>query len=536
MAARKFTSSTTVEYKVATTVDILLVGGGAGGNSTSGGNPGILILHLNYTLLPGTYDVIVGSGGAPNMDGSDTFFGDSLFMAQGGRILATEQGARKNVVNGIFLAPPVVASPSFVVADNSRNFEEGVGTLQIAIPPPVLPPSSYEVPNFFDLCTELDVCGIPLAQRGRSAASGGLGAFAIPNTGSGGDGGFFAGRGGSGLVVIRNLREAENPMNCSLLSDSMYQACYSSCMGQEIDIVVRTPAPSTVLLPFTADVLVDILMVGGGAGGTNTTSGGAGVIVLYRSYLLRKGTYILTVGNGGAWNAHGANTTISSSSPPFLLTARGGRTTSGTAAANYSLVTYNSAETIGANGTSNVTLAAGDNVNFCAMFPGLFITTACPLLGARMSSGNAPSNSGSGGGSRSSGGSGVIAVRNSFPSAMMMPMCRSMCREQCLANRTSSVCGPGQFFSSSTRTCTDCPRNTYRDMTTDSCITCQKGFVTSATVNAASSSLACKSWCLAPFRKETGVIRVDTFPKPYNGTTNVTASTAAAALTKIVMG
>jgi hypothetical protein len=529
MAARKFRSSTTIEYKVATTVNILLVGGGAGGNSTSGGNPGILILHLNYTLLPGSYDVIIGEGGAPNMNGFDTFFGDSLLLAQGGRILASEQQGKNNIINGIFLAAPVVASSSspnisqFVVVDNSRNFDGG-GAWQVVFPAPASL-ATYSVPTILDLCSEFDVCGTPLAQRGRDASMGGLGAYATPNTGSGGDGGFFAGAGGSGLVVIRNIREAENPMNCSLLASasSYYQSCYSSCKDQAINLVVRTSAS----VAFTADVVVDLLLVGGGAGGSNvssaSSSGAPGVIALYKNYLLKRGTYTFTVGGGGSINTDGVNTTLVSSASSFSLVARGGSAKN--SLGNYSFSTYSYAETISpSNGTSNVTLAAGDVVNFCATFPALPVC----ILGARMLNGNASSNSGSGGGLQGFGGSGVIAIRNAVQFSPLPPLCQSMCREQCLSNQTF-VCGPGQFAFEGR--CTDCPRNTYRDMATSTCINCQKGFVTAA--KAASSSFACKSWCLAAFRKETGVVRVDTFPKPYNGTTNVTASTAAAALSKV---
>jgi hypothetical protein len=55
----------------------------------------------------------------------------------------------------------------------------------------------------------------------------------------------------------------------------------------------------------------------------------------------------------------------------------------------------------------------------------------------------------------------------------------------------------------------------------------------SASSGGATSSLACKSWCLPPGRKETGMVTVDTYPKVYNGT-NVTALQQQA-LGKIVL-
>lgn len=291
MVARSFRASAQVTFNDAVLADILVVGGGAAGSTLfRGGDPGTMILQLNYTLPRGTYAVTIGNGGASaSASGGDSSLGD-LFVARGGSGMV----ATNNVVNGIVGIGPTLSS-SYVVLESYAS-----GVQQIDVP-------ERDTPFF--LCNEMGIaCGVQMVAPGQNTGD----AAAVPNTGSGGDGGSYGGLGGSGIVVIRVLGLA--PANITVGD------CVSVCM----DMTINSNLQQSTTIPFYSATFVDLLLVGGGAGGTNSTGGGSGAVIFYREFLMPAGVYVFTVGAGGAAHTSGGDTSIGS-----LFVARGGSASTG---------------------------------------------------------------------------------------------------------------------------------------------------------------------------------------------------------------
>ena len=257
MVARSFRENGVFTLSDAIVADILVVGGGQAGSALSrGGDPGTLVLQLNYTLPAGTYAVTIGNGGfQASIGGSDSSLGD-LFVARGG----SGTVATNNVVNGINGIGPTLSS-SYVVLESYASS----GVQQMEVPDRDMP---------FMLCSEMGIaCSVQMASAGKNAGD----SAAVPNTGSGGDGGSYGGSGGSGIVVIRML--GLTTANISVAS------CVSSC----IDLTINSIFASSQSITFENEIMVDLLLVGGGSGGTNSTGGGSGAVIFFREFLMPAG-------------------------------------------------------------------------------------------------------------------------------------------------------------------------------------------------------------------------------------------------------
>lgn len=112
--------------------DLLIVGGGGGGanggnTAPGGGGGGGKVIHLeNYNLLPGSYSLIVGTGGQAGENGSNSSF-DSITALGGGRggIGYTGAGSNggsgggggRNMIGGTAISP----SPSLIPGTTLTN-------------------------------------------------------------------------------------------------------------------------------------------------------------------------------------------------------------------------------------------------------------------------------------------------------------------------------------------------------------------------------------------------------------------------------
>lgn len=544
---------TTVTYAESVVVDILLVGGGAAGSPEggAGGDAGTLLLYLNYTILAGTYDVVVGAGGlAPAGNGGDTSFGN-MFVVRGGNY-DKKKLATNNVVNGVPGIGPTLNS-RYVLIDNAGGGagENGMdGLRQINVPGRDYP---------FDLCAEFGLCDVEMGRGGLPNAGD---AYALANTGSGGDGGFYGGDGGSGIVVVRVLDTVN--VTCGAEAD----ACYDKCLLYSFN----TRILESSLFDLETDILVDLLLVGGGGPGNIWTGGGSGAVLFVKNHLLKKGRYMFQVGaayqesgiqpvdgtffgkvfaragdsygNSGGYlqdmnvvddvsvsigiahnyaamgNAGGG----SNGSPTCIgnvCTASGGGGAS-SAGINAAVAAAAGNWSVGGAGTSKAVLAGGEVYDLCTYFNGF--SSNCMFARGGGAAAADPSIPGSGGSftsppnNLSPGTPGAFAIRTSATEQDLSFVCRAICKRRCTCSQSlssmCSFCAPGTYLHKNTSKCVACPRNTYRDMTVQDaaqCTPCLQGFVTKA--EGSKSSTACKSWCSSA-RKEKGLVTVDTFPKP----------------------
>ena len=103
--------------------DIVLVGGGAGGGSTQdydsgggGGGGGEVKILSNYTLLPGSYNIIIGKGGPSDKNGLDTVM-FKVYKAKGGSTPNSGTGGNSGGTSGSDLSggnPVVDLPPDFI--------------------------------------------------------------------------------------------------------------------------------------------------------------------------------------------------------------------------------------------------------------------------------------------------------------------------------------------------------------------------------------------------------------------------------------
>jgi len=80
-----FTGNGSVTVLSPVTINYFAIGGGGGGGAGPGGGGGAGGLQMgSMSLSPGTYNVVIGPGGAAHTNGSNTTFGTTLVVALGG--------------------------------------------------------------------------------------------------------------------------------------------------------------------------------------------------------------------------------------------------------------------------------------------------------------------------------------------------------------------------------------------------------------------------------------------------------------------
>jgi hypothetical protein len=190
-------------------VDYLLIGGGGGGGNFfgNGGSAGTVVQSTNITLSPGSYSVVVGTGGtgAPNVSNATTATsGTASTLSQGATTLATAAGGAFGINQG---------------GDNSAVGGQGAGGANQGRRggPGVASAIFNGTSQFYGGGGE----GSWYAPGGNSASgvggiSGsdnlGAGQAGVANTGSGGGGGGgsfsgFVGPGGNGTAGVVILRK-----------------------------------------------------------------------------------------------------------------------------------------------------------------------------------------------------------------------------------------------------------------------------------------------------------------------------------------
>ena len=349
----RFLSSGTFTSINAMQVDAFLVGGGGGGGAGcyyyacgSGGGGGYTLTERNIVITKNTeYEFVVGAGGTSGTDGeSSTAFG---FTAAGG-LHGQSSGAEKAGDGGSAGGKAAQYSPSAGASDGgddpggsakgqrnkpgpngetgtTREFGEETGTLYAG---------GGGASGYYHPTSGAVVAGGAGGEGGggtggkvyeSSADKGGNG---TANTGGGGGGASSTGgTGGTGIIIIRNARNAVNieteEITYTELSKSY--SCANSSTGTEPYILSYTGNCEVINesgswkvkfltsgnLTLNKSLNLDVFLVGGGGGGSGGTwngneynmgaGGGGGLILLKNSIPVANGSSIkVTVGNGGA--------------------------------------------------------------------------------------------------------------------------------------------------------------------------------------------------------------------------------------------
>lgn len=217
--------------------EILCLGGGGGGNHgkwfSGGGGAGGLQLLTNHTLTPGTYNIVIGTGGNPGSAGGNTTFGGLLTALGGAAGTGNANGAAGGCGSGAGLNQSTggtgsqggnggrgdtggtgnsgggggggvasVGSSGLGVGGNSRADGAGNGGQGIS----------------YDIGTQILQIGGGGGSRANNLGAGGVGTFGggsggsggnqpatsgQPNTGGGGGSAWqILGSGGSGIVIL----------------------------------------------------------------------------------------------------------------------------------------------------------------------------------------------------------------------------------------------------------------------------------------------------------------------------------------------
>jgi len=350
-----FTQSGTLTVTGSGTVDILLVGGGGGGGTpdtgnsrrAGGGGAGGLVYKRSFAVTGGEYAVIIGAGGAVDMNGGDTsLFGLTAYGGGHGAKYSTGPGGDGGSGGGgaqKWNTPceggkAVHASEDNIGHDGGTpagNYVPGGGGGAGSSPTKRADTSGNEVViGSAEDNTQWPQCGgdgMAINITGQSVYyAGGGAAFRVTyksHGGLGGGGGFGTGEsmtgtdglggggaggyaGGSGVAIIRYTPQ---------FSDSVSFAISGDANAEELTLhdgnalVFRQNGSLTI----TGGGTLEILAVGGGGGGSATnstgavaTGGGAGGLVHKKSVSVHAGTYSVVVGAGGAIGANGGDSSI----------------------------------------------------------------------------------------------------------------------------------------------------------------------------------------------------------------------------------
>lgn len=340
--------------------DIFVVGGGAGGGVNIGGGGGGIVYTSNVSLLNNTIPITVGLGGYPYPDttaGQNSSFG-TLITAGGGNIgidlyNGGTSGFPQNI-KGLSVNLPYGGGGGGIsgIITNSNNGIDGL-TNNI----------SGGIKYYGGGGAG---CGNDLIYEGIGGlGGGGSGSYkgndtkinALPNTGGGGGACgkslYTAGRGGSGIVIIRYQKPELNKFTMISSNESIPYSLLTNITVPSLLTIstVGNVVQSTIVIGKTrynvykfiengtlycssssGIGLVDILVVGGGGGGSTNgilscppgNGGGGGEVIFNQRYVLPASSggtsYDITIGSGGLANQNGFISSFSN-----LISARGGK-------------------------------------------------------------------------------------------------------------------------------------------------------------------------------------------------------------------
>ena len=313
-------------------VDVFLVGGGGGGGSKGtsdgggGGGGGYTNTGVVRIKKGQSYEIVVGDGGAAATDGeASTAFGAIAYGGNSGKSYTGGNGGSGGGAGGYSssLAGTAGGSNGSVGTSlwgaggsgqgtNTREFGESTGKLY-----------SGGGGGAGGYNTSTGGTGSNGAGgSGGGKAGGSSDASAEANTGGGGGGENAwkaAGKGGSGIVIIRNARVATE-----IALDYEYTGYHIYSVNSSGDWKIRFLTSGT----FTPhkNLSADVFLVGGGGGGGKASStsggggGGGGYTTTGTASIVNGQSYEIVVGDGGAAATDGNKSTA------FNLQAAGGKT------------------------------------------------------------------------------------------------------------------------------------------------------------------------------------------------------------------
>jgi len=365
----EFYCSGTLTLEADSQVDIFMIGGGGGGGTGGdgyeadsasgggGGGGGYRITENNYVLEKDiSYEITIGSGGAANASGGSTSIkadGSDLFTAVGG--LAGGTGAKNSSTAGTGGDGGSAGGTGGyrVYGGSSAGGSAGVDGVYAFGDPiygqyggggggggggvnPVYWPNGVKTYRGWYMTSGADG-GAGGGGYGGSTHGDGSSSAGATNTGGGGGGGsgryITASAGGSGIVIIRNVRDLYAGSTKLGKVSALTKSTDEGNGNWNVEFLT-----SGAFIPAT-DMTVDIFMVGGGGGGgkggpsgTGAYGGGGGGSGYFATHtnvsLIAGQTYELFIGNGGASSSDGEPTSISSSSnsfyPSISYSVRGG--------------------------------------------------------------------------------------------------------------------------------------------------------------------------------------------------------------------
>lgn len=401
----KFLTSGTFTPLVNMSIDVFLVGGGGGGGGDFGsGAGGGYTTTAGKVAVAGTgYPIVIGAGGTGgNYSTNGTVGGTTSFM--GSTAAGGGYGGSNNTAMGRSLGgnggsggggnPSTGAggtnggngtgsTPGFGQGSTTREFAEATGTLY---------------------------------STGGASCPGAAGAA---NTGNGGGGNTYSATGytgGSGIVVIRNMRVPNvytyTGNSIAVVEDGKWK------------IKLLTNGTFTPLSNMTIDVF---LVGGGGGGGGDFGSGGGGGYTTTATKTVTAGTgYAAIIGAGGTGGNYSTNGTAGGTTSIMGSTAAGG----GYGGSNNTAMGRNLGGNGGSGGGGNPSTGVGgtNGGNGTGSTPGIGQGTTTKEFGESTgtlySTGgtscpgtNGAANTGDGGGGNTysatgySGGSGIIVIR-----------------------------------------------------------------------------------------------------------------------------
>lgn len=352
-----FTQNGGFKVNKTTTVELLMVGGGGGGGKNKndknnyqgggGGGGGGVVHKESLTLMPGDYSIVVGEGGAVNVNGGNTMISgaaDFILTAYGGGAGANCGGYAGNDggsgggstfgtvecpagqagygEEGNFGHGGGVASHIYGAGGGGGAGAPGGDTQDPTGTSRSTPGAGGDGVSFAIVGTNVWYAGGGAGFRngggnapGKYIAGGKGGGGACNNTVSEpgedglGGGGCGGSKGGSGVVIVSFVPDNEGDED----SDDFELTGGDELIPLYQDTVLVFRKSGT--LEVTGSGYVEILAVGGGGGGGSLEGtkygcggGGAGGVVHVTNTFLSAGSYPIVIGEGGSVGVNGGLT------------------------------------------------------------------------------------------------------------------------------------------------------------------------------------------------------------------------------------